>query len=55
MSSAAVTATKGPKLKVLPFDPHGDRLDWGNDGKSGSNGLRETSSITDVILVKHQK
>ncbi|XP_028415679.1 uncharacterized protein K02A2.6-like [Dendronephthya gigantea] len=28
-SSAAVTATKGPKLKVLPFDPHGDRLDLG--------------------------
>ncbi|CAB4025876.1 Hypothetical predicted protein [Paramuricea clavata] len=23
-SSAAVTATKGPKLKVLPFDPHGN-------------------------------
>ena len=22
-------ATKGPKLKVLPFDPHGDRLDLG--------------------------
>ena len=54
-SSAAVTATKGPKLKVLPFDPHGDRLDLGNDGKSGLNGLRETSSIMDVILVKHQK
>ncbi|CAB4017079.1 kidney mitochondrial carrier 1-like [Paramuricea clavata] len=28
-SSAAVTATKGPKLKVLPFDLHGDRLDLG--------------------------
>ena len=28
-SSTAVTATKGPKLKVLPFDPHGDRLDLG--------------------------
>ena len=28
--STAVTATKGPKLKVLPFDPHGDhRLDLG--------------------------
>ena len=22
-------ATKGPKLKVLPFDPHGDRLGLG--------------------------
>ena len=28
-SSTAVTATKGPKLKVLPFDPHGDWLDLG--------------------------
>ena len=28
-SSTAATATKGPKLKVLPFDPHGDRLDLG--------------------------
>ena len=26
-SSTPVTATKGSKLKVLPFDPHGDRLD----------------------------
>ena len=23
------TSSKGPKLKVLPFDPHGDRLDLG--------------------------
>jgi hypothetical protein len=22
-------ATKGPKLKILPFDPHGDRLNLG--------------------------
>ena len=22
-------SSKGPKLKVLPFDPHGDRLDLG--------------------------
>ncbi|CAB4021004.1 Transposon Tf2-6 poly [Paramuricea clavata] len=26
-SSEAVTATKGPKLKILPFDPHGDRFE----------------------------
>ena len=28
-NSTAVTATKGLKLKVLPFVPHGDRLDLG--------------------------
>jgi hypothetical protein len=28
-SSATATATKGPKLKVVPFNPHGDWLDLG--------------------------
>ena len=38
----AVMASKGPKLNVLPFYSHGDRLDLGKRWENGSSGSKET-------------